>query len=260
MAQVAVEHRIRRPRQAAFDQIHQQESEVVQHIGGGKFRIELEGVEQHRLAVDLHDIAEMQVAVTVPYHPGAFARFKQRMRLVEREPRRLDQRAEHGRRKQFRRLDQVLFVLLGDLAQDAGEIGVLDHRSGVMRLGDRAAEAVCERRINLAGVRQMIERLALVEPDHLDRPFHRHSAAADAKAIAVARDRNHTAIKLWRERTVGLDLRFASRLSLVQCGEIEERKFHRTFDLEGAGPRQKYSRRMGVEARNLGPAMRRRTT
>ena len=52
-------------RQTALEQVHQQEGQIVKHVAGGDDVAELDGVEQHRLAVDQHDIAEMEIAVDV---------------------------------------------------------------------------------------------------------------------------------------------------------------------------------------------------
>ena len=49
--------------QPALGQVHQQEGEIVEHVARRDQRAELDGVEQHRPAVDQHDVAEMQIAV-----------------------------------------------------------------------------------------------------------------------------------------------------------------------------------------------------
>ena len=45
MRQIAVEHDIGGRLQPALDQVHQQESEIVQHVASGDPGIELDGVE-----------------------------------------------------------------------------------------------------------------------------------------------------------------------------------------------------------------------
>ena len=61
--QIAVEHDVGRALQTALHQIHEQEGEIVEQIAGGDQRIELDGIEQNRAAVDQHDVAEVEVAV-----------------------------------------------------------------------------------------------------------------------------------------------------------------------------------------------------
>ena len=55
--------------QAALDQIHQQECEIVEHIARRDQRVEFDRIERHGLAVDQRDIAEMQVAVAAADEP-----------------------------------------------------------------------------------------------------------------------------------------------------------------------------------------------
>ncbi len=51
----------------AMVEIHQQESQVVQHIDAGQLFGELDAIEQQRPSVDETDIAQMQVAVTAAH-------------------------------------------------------------------------------------------------------------------------------------------------------------------------------------------------
>ena len=51
----------------AMVEIHQQESQVVQHIDARQLFGELDAIEQQRPSVDQTDIAQMQVAVTAPH-------------------------------------------------------------------------------------------------------------------------------------------------------------------------------------------------
>ena len=44
-------------------EIHQQEGEIVERVGGRDVLVELDRVEQHRFAVQDHDVVEMQVAM-----------------------------------------------------------------------------------------------------------------------------------------------------------------------------------------------------
>ncbi len=58
-------------------QIHQRECEVVEHVDRRHLRVELDGVEQHGLLLDQHDIRKMQVAVATAHEAPAAALFKQ---------------------------------------------------------------------------------------------------------------------------------------------------------------------------------------
>ncbi len=59
-------------------EIHQQKGEVVEHVDGGELVVELDGVEQDRLALDLDDVAEVQIAVAVTHIATRRAQSEQR--------------------------------------------------------------------------------------------------------------------------------------------------------------------------------------
>ena len=56
--------------QSARAEIHQEEGEIVEDIDGRKAVVEFQCIEQHRLAVDLDDVPEMQVAMAVANEPA----------------------------------------------------------------------------------------------------------------------------------------------------------------------------------------------
>src|SRR5208282_6743312 len=76
--EVAVEHDICGLRQTTFQQVHQQEGEIVEHVAGGDDLAELDGVEQNRFAVDQHDVAKMKIAVDTSYEAAPAALAQQR--------------------------------------------------------------------------------------------------------------------------------------------------------------------------------------
>ena len=75
--QITVEHNICGFGKPALDQIHQQKGEIVKHVARGDAIVEFDGVEQHRLAIDQDDIAEMQVTMAAANKTGALARIQQ---------------------------------------------------------------------------------------------------------------------------------------------------------------------------------------
>lgn len=77
--EIAVDKQVRERTHIPVPQIHQQESEVVENVGGGHLLIEFEAVEQHRLAVDLHDVAQMQIAMAEPHAPVALTLVHERL-------------------------------------------------------------------------------------------------------------------------------------------------------------------------------------
>lgn len=53
--------------QPARAEIHEQEGEIIENVDGGDGVVELDGVEQHRRALDLDDIAKVQVPMAVTH-------------------------------------------------------------------------------------------------------------------------------------------------------------------------------------------------
>ena len=70
---VAVEHDIGRLRQLALEEVHQQKGEIVEHVARADDGAEFDGIEQDRLAVDQHDIAEVKIAVDAANEPAPAA-------------------------------------------------------------------------------------------------------------------------------------------------------------------------------------------
>ena len=63
-----------------------------------------------------------------------------------------------------------------------------------------AAERVGKGRIDLARLRQSVERRVLVETAHFERPLHRRAGAIEREPAAVlARDCEHAAVNVGRE-------------------------------------------------------------
>src|ERR1700692_393722 len=49
------------------DEIHHGECKVVEHVDRGNGRIELDRIKQNRLAIDQHNVRQMQVAMATPH-------------------------------------------------------------------------------------------------------------------------------------------------------------------------------------------------
>ena len=121
-----------------------------------------------------------------------------------------------------------------------------------MHGGDRGGEFSCQRIGQPAALGEAVERLVLVEPRHLDRPFHRLAGAVEReRTIGLARDRHDAAVELRREGAIDVELGEAGGLAPVQCRIIEKRIFHRALDLEHKVAGEKDRGGMGVDAADL---------
>ena len=65
-AEVDIQDKVCSLRALALHEIHQEKSEVIEHIAGAHECIELQRVERNRAAVDQCDVAEMQIAMAAP--------------------------------------------------------------------------------------------------------------------------------------------------------------------------------------------------
>ena len=196
LGEIAVEHDIGRRLQASLDEVHQQEGEVVEHVAGGDERIEFEGIERHRPAVDERDIAEMQVAVSAADEAARSARQQQRPNARKRLPARGREPLDRSGGKQRGVLAEGSVVLLDIGGKRVDPRRGLDHRRAGMGRGDGAGEAVRQREIDSAMVGETIERLGLVEAVHLDRIFDGFALAPERqRAVQFARDRDDAAIQ-----------------------------------------------------------------
>ena len=67
-------------------EIHQQKGDIVEHVDGGEPVVELDGIEQGGRAIDLDDIAQMQIAVAVAHIAASRPRLEQRREHGEPHP------------------------------------------------------------------------------------------------------------------------------------------------------------------------------
>lgn len=73
VVEVAVGHQVGQFGESAMPQVHGQDGQIVEHVDRRDLLVELDAVEQARLAVEQAYVAEMQIAVAAPYLAGQFA-------------------------------------------------------------------------------------------------------------------------------------------------------------------------------------------
>jgi hypothetical protein len=229
------------------------------YVDGGDERIEFEGIERNRPAVDERDIAEMQVAVSAADKAARSARRQQRPDARKRRPaggrEPLDRSG--GEQRGVRAKGSVVLVHI--CAKGVDPRRGCDHRRAGVGRGNGAGEAVRQREFDSAMVGETIEGLGLVEAAHLDRIFDGLARTPDRQCTArLARDRDDTAIDCGRKRAIGIDLGDAGLPALFQRREIQERKTHRTLDLVGALSGQEHRGSVGIDAAHVDAAMSRR--
>jgi hypothetical protein len=65
-------------------EIHEQEGEIIENVDGGDGVVELDGVEQHRDALDLDDVAKVQVPMAVAHIACLRSRLQQKSKYCKR--------------------------------------------------------------------------------------------------------------------------------------------------------------------------------
>ena len=140
---IAVQHRAGRGMAPIMQQVHQREAEIIEYVDRRNHRIELDGVEQHRMAIDHHDVFQMQIAMAAPHLALAAALFQQRLEARERGAAFLIEcrgsfGIEIGRNERGR--------VAGDDAFDRGDPGcVIGARRAVMRGRDHIGDFLQQR-------------------------------------------------------------------------------------------------------------------
>ena len=74
-------------RQSSPPEIHQEKRKIVQDVGAGNLVVELDAVEERRAPVQQHDVAQMEVAVTLPNEAGLPSAFEHLRTAIELVPR-----------------------------------------------------------------------------------------------------------------------------------------------------------------------------
>ncbi len=245
--EIGVEHGIGVSTQAACAKIHQQEGEVVEHIDSGDGVVEFDGVEQHWRAVDLDDVAEMQIAVAVTHIASAGARLKQ-----------------EGKRRERLAASTIdggeCIGGTGVLLAGKCRLVVLEHREQrrhaclrreeairpAMKVGDHLCKLRHDRERQAPLLRHAVVELRLVEPAHDECPLNGVALASKAKSTAFADNyRNHIEIKLTCGTSVDGKLVEERATPFLERRKVEKRVFDGALDLVGVGFRPEKPRRRG---------------
>ena len=71
-------------RQVTVQQIHDEKRDVVQHVDAGQLVVELDAIEEHRLAPGQEDVPKVEISVTLANPTGFPAVVKQLAVLMQR--------------------------------------------------------------------------------------------------------------------------------------------------------------------------------
>jgi len=239
LVDIAVEQRIGVDRQLAPPEIHQHEGEIVEHIRRREIVAEFQAVEQGRHAIDLADVAQVQIAMAAPDEAAARPQVEPPPDGLEGLPAGLDHRADLGLGEDGGLL-QGAFI---DRQHPRHAPRTLaPHRLGLaMQPRDRPRQEldIAERQLTLA--RQPVEQGPLVEADHLDHRIDQRPAAIQCQpAILLPRDPVHRPVERRRRTPVEAQLVEAGLQPLLGRGEIEIGQAQPMFQLDRAGADQQH--------------------
>ena len=134
------------------------------------------------------------------------------------------------------------------MGMEASQLAPSERDALPVALPDRVGDGRRQRRVDDLGGRDTVERLAVVEPGHFDRPFGRRARAVDLEhAVGIARDGNDAPIEFGRVAEIDLELFLAGLLALFQRRIIEERQAAGPLDLQHAITTEKNHRGMSID-------------
>ncbi len=235
-------------------EVHEQEGEVVEGVDRGQRRVELEAVEQHRAAVQLHDVAEMQVAVAVADEARAPPLLEQLALALEQGAGALVQLLDQGGLEDpAGERSEVQGIAVDHLAH-AGMAALVRSAPGLLvEPGDLGGERIdrCDRQ--LAALCDPVEQRRLVEAAHLEQPLDRPAAAFERVAAVLGPvHADKAAIEHGRGPAIELELGLEGAAPLGRTGKIEKAVADRALHLVGALADQEDHRRVRRDALDLG--------
>ena len=170
------------PGQPTPPEIHEKKREIVQHVGAGNLVVEFDRVEERRPSVDQHDVAKVEIAVTLADESGFPTSIEQASMAIEGRTR---VSCQFGRQT---RVEDAIALLL-----ESGGVAVDDprHSGGAamiratlrsqVELRDCRRQRGHEPEIQSVATREAVEQRVLVESVHLDDPVDGHAWTAQGK-------------------------------------------------------------------------------
>ena len=256
--QVTVEKTVSVVAPATLLQIHHHERDLADHVDPAQTWTEFDAVENHRLAFDEHDIAQMQVAMTLTHHV--------------RTPLR-DGRAQSGMALRAPLLQPVKTGACPGPGQAFPELAKVGGHGGPHDLGRAEVRCFCTLRSlrmkhrhpvgqsidhpdteGLSG-QQAVKQRRLGKAAHLHRILEGAAIspiASEHWRIGRARDRNHGAIDFRRQASIQPKFFLATQPPLFQCAEIEKAEIHRFLYLVGITANQQDVRDVRLHVANCG--------
>ena len=258
--QIGVERRVRVFARGAQFEVHEQEGEVEKGVDACDRRIELDGVEGHRFALEQADIAEMEIAMAVPHRAVARAAVEQRGDALQRRGTGLIRDGGHARIEEIGH-GRAFAPVLGD---DGGEARSPApsrlRRLRAVKTRHDPGQTAHQRQVEGSPRRQRVELRPRRKAAHLDDPVEGlvradRGLGDQGERAAAPHDRGHAEIKRGRGPAIDREFGAAHLPSAPDGREIHVGKSDGALELVGALAGEEDHRAVGVDAARHGPAM-----
>ena len=183
-------------------QIHQQKGEIVEHVDAGQVVVEFQAIEQNRIALEQADIAQMQVAVTVPQPACLRARVEPASLAFERRPA-IGKKRHRSLILRQQGICKPLFIGFLGVSQCGAAGLVLPHFGMCVKRRNMRRQRVQHLRFERAAIGEPIEQQLLFEASHFDNRVYRFASIGESEtAILVAHYFADSAIDLRRSPSI----------------------------------------------------------
>ena len=220
-------------------QVHGQERRVGDDVGQAERLVELDAVEQHDLAIQQGDVAQMDVAVAFADETVGLARGQQRMEALVGALCPVFEGIQLGQigRLGEQRADLVEVLLHRRHHRFGGAQGMLDRHARRLQVEarDQVGQGVDVLAAQFATGLQFRQQLALRELAHLQGVLDDRGVVTEAWGLFAAADGQDLAVQRGRQALVEAQLFVAEVLAAGQVGEIEKAEVDRFLDLVGVG-------------------------
>ena len=214
---IAVQNDIGRAIQFSFDEIHQEERKIVEHVTSRYQWVKLDSVERNRPIAQYGDVSQMQVAVTATNISQPPACQEQRSQTSKCQVRCPVELLREIRGKEVWRLTERARILIKKFMNCSKPGFRLNNRSTLMHGGDRGGEFLGKCIVDTLRLGKSVERLVLIEADHFDRPFNRRAVSANRQSSErIPRNWYDATVKLGGECLIDRKLILAGRVAFRQ--------------------------------------------
>ena len=221
--------------QSACPQVHHEECEVVEDVGRGKFRVELQAVERNWLAVDDRDVPEMQIAVTVAHASAARPIVEKLAILGDESGDSVGELLCHNRFDDLRERRHTREVSVDDLLQSLRPLRIRTDLRSLMQFDDAHRQALQQVVVEATRMCVVDHQCVVVEARHLQDVVDDLARAVEReRTVGGASDRVYRDVETGSEAPIEPQFGVESCSTPLRRAEVEVAQPNRAFELPGA--------------------------